>query len=303
MAMDHVECMRMFVRVVELGSFARASEEAEVSRATATQAVARLEDRVGVRLLHRTTRQLSPTEDGRAYYESCVRILAEMAEAEESLSNAKVKPRGRLRVSTPQAFTHLMFFPQLGRFLQRYPELDIELVVTDRSVNLVEEGIDCAVRASPIADDSTLIARHVAHVRWITCASPGYLKSHGLPRSIDDLARHDCIRFISPSTGRPTDWRFEKEGKSLAFEPRGRLGVTSLETAASAAIHGLGIAQVPEPLVSAALRDKQARAVLVEHIAPAPSLHVVYPSNRHLSAKVRAFADFVAEIFPREVFR
>ena len=301
--MDHVDCMRMFVRVVELGSFARASDEFEVSRATATQAVARLENRVGVRLLHRTTRQLSPTEDGRAYYESCVRILEEMAEAEESLSNAKVKPRGRLRVSAPQAFTHLVFFPQLARFLQRYPELDLELIVTDRAVNLVEEGIDCAVRGSPIADDSMLIARHVAHVRWITCAAPAYLRARGTPRRIEDLAKHDCIRFISPSTGRSSEWRFEEEGRSLTFAPRGRLGVTSLETAASAAIHGLGIAQVPEPLVSAALREREARAVLVEHIAPAPSMHVVYPSKRHLSAKVRVFADFVAEIFPREQFR
>ena len=301
--MDRVDCMKMFVRVVELGSFARASEELEVSRATATQAVARLEDRLGVRLLHRTTRRLSPTEDGRAYYESSVRILDEMAEAEESLSGSKLRPRGRLRVSTPQAFTHLMFFPHLPRFLERYPELELELVVTDRAVHMVEEGIDCAVRASPIADDSLLIARHIAHVRWITCAAPRYLKARGPPRTLEDLAGHDCIRFISPSTGRPSDWSFVRDGAACAFAPRGRLGVTSLETAASAAMHGLGIAQVPEPLVSAALREGKVKAVLAAHIAPAPSLHVVYPSKRHLSAKVRAFADFVAEIFPREVFR
>ncbi len=301
--MDHIDCMRIFVRVVEQGSFARASEEFEVSRSTVTQCVARLENRLGVRLLHRTTRKLSPTEDGRAYYESCVRILDEMAEAEESLSSARLRPRGRLRVSTPQSFTHLVFFPQLKRFLGRYPELELEVVVTDRAVNLVEEGIDCAIRASPIADDSTLVARHISHVRWITCASPAYLKANGTPRRIEDLAAHNCIRFISPSTGRTSDWRFEKGGKASTFTPRGNLGVTSLETAAAAAVHGLGVAQVPEPLVSASLRDRTARAVLVDQIAPAPSLQVVYPSNRHLSAKVRAFADFVAEIFPREVFR
>lgn len=301
--MDHLDCMRMFARVVELGSFARASEEMEVSRATASQCVARLEDRLGVRLLHRTTRQLSVTEDGRAYYESCVRLLADMAEAEESLSSARLKPRGRLRVSAPQAFAHLVLFPHLLRFQKRYPELELEIVVTDRAVNLVEEGIDCAVRGSPIADDSTLIARHVAHVRWITCASPAYLKARGTPRTIDELAGHNCIRFISPSTGRVADWRFETAGASSTFTPRGNLGVTSLETAASAAVHGIGIAQVPEPLVSGWLRERKARAVLVEHIAPAPSVHVVYPSHRHLGAKVRAFADFVAESFPRQVFR
>ena len=301
--MDHVDCMRMFVRVVELGSFARASEDFDVSRSVATQALARLENRVGVRLLHRTTRKLSPTEEGRAYYESCVRILDDMSEAEESLSGARLRPRGRLRVSTPHPLTHLVFFPQLKRFFERYPELELEVVVTDRAVNLVEEGIDCAIRGSPIADDSTLIARHVARVRWMTCASPAYLKARGTPRAIEELASHECIRFISPSTGRVSDWQFVGGGGTSTFTPRGRLGVTSLESAASAAQHGLGIAQVPEPLISAALREKAVRPLLAEHIAPAPSLHVVYPSNRHLSAKVRAFADFVAEIFPREVFR
>ena len=300
--MDHVECMRMFVRVVELGSFARASEAFEVSRSVATQAIARLEDRLGVRLLHRTTRRLSPTEDGRAYYESCVRILGDMAEAEEAITSVRLKPRGRLRVTMPQAFDDVLF-PELRRFLDRYPDLDVEMVVTDRAVNLVEEGIDCAVRASPIADDSTLIARHIAHVRWITCASPRYLKARGTPRAIEDLGRHECVRFTSPSTGRVSDWKFVAGGEALAFTPRGRMGVTSLEVAASAAVHGLGIAQVPEPLVSGALRAKAVRAILTGHIAPAPSLHVVYPSNRHLSAKVRAFADFVAEIFPQAQFR
>lgn len=295
--------MRMYARVVELESFARASEELEVSRATATQCVARLEKKLGVRLLHRTTRQLRPTEDGRAYYESCVRILGDLAEAEESLSSARVRPRGRLRVSTPHSFIHRVFFPELPRFLKRYPELELEVVLSDRAVNLVEEGIDCAVRAAPIADDSMLVARHIANVRWMTCASPAYLKAHGTPRTVEDLARHNCIRFISPSTGRVSDWHFEKDARASSFTPRGTLGVTSLEAAGAAALHGVGIAQVAEPLVSTALREKTLRAVLLDHIAPAPSLQVVYPSNRYLTAKVRAFADFVAEIFPRETFR
>lgn len=301
--MDHVFCMRMYVRVVELASFVRASEEFDVARSTATQCVARLEKRLGVRLLHRTTRQLSPTEDGRAYYESCVRILGDLAEAEESLSTARRRPRGRLRVSTPQAFIHLVFFPQLPRFLEKYPELELEVVVSDRALNLVEEGIDCAVRAAPIADDSMLVARHISNIRWMTCASPDYLRSRGTPKRVEDLAAHNCVRFISPSTGRTADWKFEKDGTTSTFVPRGNLGVTGLEAAAAAALHGVGIAQVPEPLVSGALRERKMKAVLLDHIAPAPSLQVVYPSNRYLTAKVRAFADFVAEIFPRAIFR
>ena len=301
--MDQVFCMRMFARVVEQGSFVRASEEFDVSRSTATECVARLEKQLGVRLLHRTTRQLTPTEEGRAYYESCVRILGDLAEAEEMLSSAQSTPRGRLRVSVPNSFVHRVFLPELPRFLKKYPELQVELIITDRAVNLVEEGIDCAVRATRIADDSMLVARHIANVRWMTCASPAYVKAHGMPRRVEDLAAHNCVRFISPSTGRTAEWRFEKDGRDITFAPRGNLGVTSLEGAASAAMHGVGIAQVPEPFVSAAIRAKTMKAVLLDHIAPAPSLQVVYPSNRYLTAKVRAFADFVAEIFPKGGYR
>lgn len=300
--MDHIYCMRLYARVVELGSFARASDELDVSPSTATECVARLEKKLGVRLLHRTTRRLRTTDEGRAYYESAVRILGDLAEAEESLSSARMRPRGRLRVSVPYSFIRIVFFPALPRFLEKFPELQVEVVLSDRALNLVEEGIDCAVRGARIADDSTLVARHVAAVRWMTCASPAYLKAHGVPRRIEDLARHNCIRFISPSTGRANDWQFEQGGRTIAVEPRGNLSVTALEAAAAAAMHGVGLAQVPEPLASPWLHARQLKAVLVDRIAPAPALQVVYPSNRFLSAKVRAFADFVAEIFPHERF-
>ena len=295
--------MKLFARVVELESFTRASGEFNVARSTATQAVAGLEKRLGVRLLHRTTRKLTPTEDGRAYYENCVRILRDLTEAEEALSSSKSRPRGKLRISTPHGFVRMIFFPQLHKFLARYPELEVEVVMSDRALNLVEEGIDCAVRGVHIADDSTLVARHIANVRWLTCASPEYLKKRGAPKSVEDLAAHNCIKFLSPSTGRVSDWVFEKNGERRTFTPRGNLAVNGFEAAGAAAACGVGIAQVPEPLMAAALREKKLKPLLVDHIAPAPSLQVVYPSNRYLSAKVRAFADFVAEIFPRNLAR
>jgi len=301
--MDQVFCMKMFARVLELQSFSRASEEFDVARSTATEAVADLEKRLGVRLLHRTTRKLTPTEDGRAYYENCVRILADLHEAEESLTSAKGKPRGKLRVSTPHGFVRMIFFPELHKFLARYPDLELEVVMSDKAVNLVEEGIDCAVRAAAIADDSMLVARHIANVRWMTCAAPEYLKKHGTPKRIEDLAGHNCIRFVSPSTRRVADWQFETNGKRSTFTPRGNLAVNGHEAAGAAAASGVGIVQAPEPLVSTAIREKRLKPILTQHIAPAPSLQVVYPSNRYLTAKVRAFADFVAEIFPRDVLR
>jgi LysR family transcriptional regulator, regulator for bpeEF and oprC len=295
--MDQVFCMRVFTRVVELGSFSRAADALDIARPTATTAVARLEKRLGVRLLHRTTRQLSLSEDGRVYYEGCVRVLGELAEVEDQLSSARRSPRGRLRVSVPNSFIHLQFLPALPRFLERYPEIDLELVITDRAVNLVEEGIDCAVRGVEIPGDSTLVARRVASVRLLTCASPAYLRKHGTPRTVADLERHECVRFISLSTGRVTDWRFEKDGAQASHTPRGRLGVTSMEGAGLAAAHGAGIAQVADMLARPLVQAGKLKPVLEDWIAPAPPLNVVYPSNRYLTAKVRAFADFVTELY------
>jgi LysR family transcriptional regulator, regulator for bpeEF and oprC len=294
--MDQLFCMRVFVRVVEHGSFARAAEDLDLARASATTAVARLEKRLGVRLLHRTTRRLSLTDEGRAFYQTCVRMLDELAEAEDALSGARHAPRGRLRASVPNAFVYSRFFTELPGFLARHPQLAVELVITDRAVNMVEEGIDCAVRAVPLADDSTLVARTIAPVRRITCAAPAYLRAHGRPRTLEELERHECIRFISPSTGRTTEWPFEKDGERRTFVPSGRLGVTSLEGAVAAAAAGAGIAQVSDVLAQRDLRSGALEALLLDWAAPGPSVCVVYPSNRYLSAKVRAFSDFVAEL-------
>lgn len=298
--MDQLYCMRVFARVVEQGSFARAAEDLEIARPSATTAVAKLEKRLGVRLLHRTTRRLSLTDEGRAFYEGCVRILDELAETEDSLSGARLAPRGRLRASTPNAFVHQAFLPGLPGFLARHPALELELVVTDRAVNLVEEGIDCAVRAVTIPDDANLVARPVSQVRWLTCASPAYLKKHGAPRSIAELERHNCIRFISPSAGRTMDWRFRNGEEQITFTPRGNFGVTSLEGAVAAAVAGMGVAQVSDVLAIRALRAGELVPLLLDWAAPGPTLSVVYPSSRYLTAKVKAFAEFVAGIYKPE---
>lgn len=298
--MDQIFCMRIFTRVVEHGAFARAADDLGVSPPTVTAAVAHLERHLGIRLLHRTTRRLSLTDEGQRYYRSCVRILGDLAEAEDSLSGDRLAPRGRLRVSVPQAFIHLQFFPALPDFLARYPDLSLDVVVTDRAVNLVEEGIDCAVRAVAIPDDATLVARHIAAGMRITCASPAYLAAHGAPRTVADLAGHPCIAFVSPSTGRVQDWLFLGDGIETRHTPQGRLRVTSLEAAAAAAQAGMGLAQVPEPLIFTALTAGSLQAVLLDCLAAAPPIMVVYPASRYLSAKVRAFADFIACLYPKE---
>jgi LysR family transcriptional regulator for bpeEF and oprC len=296
--MEQLFCMRVFARVVEQGSFVRAAEGLDIAKPAASMAVARLEKRLGVRLLNRTTRSLSLTDEGRAFYEGCVRILDDLAETEDSLSRVRSSPRGRLRASTPNALIHQAFMAGLPQFLARHPGLSVELVLTDRAVNLVEEGIDCAVRAVSIPDDSTLVARHIADVYWLTCASPGYLQAHGTPRAIADLAQHNCIRFISPSTGRTTDWRFANAKQQMTFTPHGNLAVTSLEGAVAAAVAGIGIAQVSDVLAMPQLRSGALRPLFIEWAAPGPPFKVVYPSGRYLTAKVRAFSDFIAETYP-----
>jgi LysR family transcriptional regulator, regulator for bpeEF and oprC len=298
--MDQLFCMRVFTRVVEHGSFAHAADALSVSRPTVTTAISQLEKHLGARLLHRTTRRLSLTDDGRSYYQNCVRILDELAEAEDALSSTLTTLRGRLRISVPQSFSQQRFLSALAGFMQPNPDLELELVLTDRAVNLVEEAIDCAVRAVEIPEDSTLVARRIARVHRITCASPGYLERYGTPETVSDLARHACIRFISPSTGRALDWLFKDNDERTSFTPGGRLGVTSMEAAVTATIEGFGIAQVPDALAHVAILDGRLRPILLDYVTEAPPVMVVYSRNRYLTAKVRAFVEFVTGLYPSE---
>ena len=292
--------MQVFVRVVEHGSFTKAADGLGIARATATDAVARLEKHVGVRLLNRTTRRVTPTDEGRSFHPSCVRILGEIAESEEALSGARLTPRGRLRVSVPQSFVGTTFFPALTRFIERYPDLEIEVVLTDRGVNLVEEGIDCAIRGLEIPPDSGLVARKLSATKWMTCASPDYLERFGVPKSIEDLSRHNCIRFISQSTGRLRDWVFDVNGGQVSLVPMGKLRMTSFDAVIQSASAGTGVAQVPDGLGFEAVMSGALQPVLTEFVSTAPTLVLVYPGNRYLTAKVRAFIDHMDESFPKE---
>ena len=298
--MDKLYCMQVFVRVVEHGAFVRAADALGVSKTTVTDAVKRLEKQLGIRLLNRTTRKLSATDEGRSYYENCVRILDEIRESEDNLSGAVMQPRGRLRVSVPQSFTDAIFFPGLMEFMRRYSQLDVEVVFTDRAVNMVEEGIDCAIRGLEISADSGLVARPLSPVRWLTCAAPAYLAEHGTPCRIDELENHNCIRFISPSNGRPRDWRFTVDGNEVSFVPGGSLRLTSFDAAIQMALVGAGIAQVPDGLAHAEVMRGKLVPVLADCVADAPSLMLIYPGNRYLTAKVRVFKDYFLKAFPKE---
>jgi LysR family transcriptional regulator for bpeEF and oprC len=294
--MDRLQAMRVFVRVAELGSFARAAALLELSRARVSEAVAALERSLGARLLHRTTRRLSLTDDGRAYHERAVRILADVDEAEALVVRSRGALSGRLRVDAPMALTRLFVVPALPRLLQRHPELALELRLENRPIDLLEEGVDCAISYGAPANQD-LVARRVGSTHLVTCASPAYLARRAVPRAPDDLARHDCIGFLSLSTGRPSEWRFERQGVEKGYQPASRVAFNSMEACVDAAEAGLGLTQVLSSLAHRAITAGTLVPVLLDWAAEGPGIYLVYPPSRQQSGRMRAFAEFAGEVF------
>ncbi len=294
--MDRLHGMRAFARVAELASFARAADSLELSRARVSELVAALERALGARLLHRTTRRISLTDDGRAYYERCARILADVEEAEATVAGARAAPRGRLRVDMPMALARQFLVPALPRLLARHPELALEVRLENRAIDLVEEGVDCAISyGEPL--DGDLVARRIGTTHLVTCAAPGYLARQGAPRAPADLARHNAVAFLALATGRPAEWVFERRGVRTALRPAGNLAFNSMEACVEAAAAGLGTTQVLSALAHGAIVDGRLVPVLVDWAAAGPALYLVYPPNRQQSARIRAFAGFAAEVF------
>ncbi|MGC4087810.1 MAG: LysR family transcriptional regulator [Polyangiaceae bacterium] len=296
--MDRLAALRVFARVVELGSFTRAADALELSRARTSEAIQALEQSLGARLLHRTTRRVSLTDDGRAYYERVRRILDDVTEADASVTSARKTARGKLRVDIPVALGRLFVLPQLPELFRRHPELELELRLENRSIDLAREGVDCAISLGTPHDEQ-LVARRIATTHLLTCASPAYLARRGEPTTPEQLEHHDCIAFLNLSTARPTAWEFRRRGARVSHAPRGNLAINSMEACVDAAAAGLGVTQVLSSLSYTAIRAGRLRPLLVEVAAPGPSLFAVYPPNLQASARLRVFVDFVAELFSR----
>jgi LysR family transcriptional regulator for bpeEF and oprC len=290
--MDHLTSMRVFVRVVEAGSFAKTADQLEMSRAMVTTHVAALERKLAVRLINRTTRRLSLTEDGRAYYERCVRILEDVEEAEGVLSRSRTVARGRLRVEMPIAFARYWVIPSLPRFLSRHPELTVEIGLNNRMMDLSAEGFDCAVRTGT-PPDSSLVARRIGLLDWVTCAAPGYLRRHGTPKDPEHLLSHNCIVWLSAQTMRAVPWHYQNGEVDKTIEVKGNLALNAMEDAAAAAEAGIGIARTLRRLAQPGLREGRLTALLEGWSSPPQPISIVYPHSRYLSAKVRVFADFL----------
>lgn len=293
--MDKLQAMELFTRVVETGGVTRAADSLGVPKATATTLIQKLEATLGVRLLNRTTRRVSVTPDGAAYYERCVAILGLVRETEESLGKQHATPKGRLRVDVPTLMARSVFVPALPDFFARYPDIELALSCTERRVDLVEEGIDCAVWSGEI-EDSNFVARRVGFLYFAICASPGYIAKHGRPQHPNDLAHHHCINHFSPRTGRVADWIFSKSGERVQTSLGGYIALEDENSYVAAAEAGLGIAQIPAFVLKESMEHGRLDLLLGDWFPEPSPLHVVYPQRQHLSAKVRAFVDWVAEL-------
>lgn len=294
--LDRVTGMQVFARVGALGSLSAAARALGMSPTMVTKHVAAIEERLGVKLLHRTTRRLTLTEAGRRFLDASERILAELEEAEAAASADRIEVRGTLRLNVPVSFGIREIAPVLPDFAASYPSLVVELGLNDRVVDLIEEGWDLAVRVARLAD-STMVARRLAPCRTIVCAAPAYLKRNGTPRSVADLAGHNCLGYTLSQTVGSDRWSFGREG-AITVPVSGNLRASNGDALVAAAVAGLGLTYQPTFLVSAELRSGQLLPVMLDQpTIELPGVFALYPSDRRPPAKVRALIDFLAGRF------
>jgi LysR family transcriptional regulator, regulator for bpeEF and oprC len=298
--MDQIRALQVFSRVVELGSFTHAADSLQMPKASVTLLVQQLEEHVRAKLLHRTTRRLSLTDDGAAYLDGARRLLNDLTDLDASVARGRVSARGRLRIDVPAAAGRHVIAPALPEFLTKYPDISIEIGSSDRPVDLILEGVDCVIRGGAVHDES-LVAKRLGAFRVVTCAAPSYLKKHGVPKHPDDLANHRAVNFFSAKTGRVFAFEFEKNGERIERTLTHHCAANDADTQIALAIAGLGLMQYPRTgVLDAAIAAKQLRVVLSDWNAGELPLYVMYPRNRHLSARVRVFVDWIVELYAKK---
>ncbi|QID18470.1 LysR family transcriptional regulator [Nitrogeniibacter mangrovi] len=290
--MDALNDIAVFVQVVNSGSFTAAADKLGISKSVVSKYVTRLEDRLGARLLSRTTRRLSLTEVGRAFFERSRRGLQEIEDAEAEVSRLQGEPRGELRINSPMSFGILHIAPHLPAFQARYPELTVDMELDDRRVDLVDAGFDVAIRVGELPD-SSLVARRLSPCRHVVCGTPEHFARHGVPRTPEELAGHPALVFRYHAS--PDEWRFVAPDGSYRKVALARsMRMNNSLALREAALAGAGVTLVPTFVVGADLRARRLQAVLTEYTAREVSIYAVYPQRKHLSPKIRAFVDFMA---------
>lgn len=292
--MDRFQEMQAFVRIAERGSFTRAGEDLRIPRATLTNLIKRMEARLGTRLLERTTRAVRLTPDGEAFYQRCVRLLADLDEAEGAFRDAA--PKGLLRVNMQGTLARRFVVPALPDFLARNPGLELHLGEDDRLVDLVREGVDCVLRAGTL-QDSSMVGVRVAMLEQVTVASPAYLERHGTPQDLESLAQHRAVNFVSSRSGRALPLEFDVAGRTREVALAGAVSVTGAELYTACALAGLGLVQVPRYRLAAELADGRLCVVLPAYPPPPLPVSALYPQNRQLSVRVRTFVQWLRDVF------
>jgi len=300
--MDQFLALRMFTRIAESGSFSKAADALDVPRATATKLVQELERQLGVRLLQRTTRRVSLSHEGAAYYERASRLISELDEMNESAAGARTQPRGRLRVDIGSSLANRLLIPALGAFQARHPQLRIDLGVSDRPIDLVGEGVDCVIRGGDLPD-SSLVARRLADLDWVTCAAPAYVRARGEPAHPADLLKtvaddgHATVGYFSSLTGRHAPMEFERAGERFTVPTGSAIAVNESTAHLTAIVAGLGVGQTFRCMAAPHLADGSLVELLSDWNRPRLRLALVHPASRQPGAKVRVFSDWAATVF------
>lgn len=296
--MDRFLAMKVFARVVEAGSFSKAADALRLPPASVSRTLQALEAHLGARLINRTTRSISITEDGEAYYERCVRVLGEVDDMEASLSHSKLSPKGNVKVSLPQIMAKSTIIPALPDFFAAYPEIGVELVLTDRQVDLVEEAVDCVVRVGAVGDVG-LVAKRIGAYSQITCASPKYIEQFGEPKTLDDLDQHLAVGYVLNNSGRVRNWEFVVDGETRTIAMKHKIAVNDGDSYMAAGISGLGLIQGSSYTLDPYVSNGTLKEVLREYPSYPRIVSVLYAANRHQPRRVRVFIDWVAELYSR----
>ena len=294
--MDKLEGMQAFVEVVNHGGFAAAGRHLGLSRSVVNKLVGQLEESLKVRLLQRTTRKVSPTDTGRAYYERCVDILAEVAEAEIAIAQTQSEPKGTLRMNAPMSFGTMHLSEAIAQFMAQYPDIQVQLTLSDRFIDLIEEGFDITLRIATPPEDASLVTQPLATVERVICASKNYLEQHGTPLHPGELAAHDCLKYGQFAT--ENRWKLvDEKGEETSVKVRCRGYANNGEILKDWAIAHLGIVYLPTFIVGEAIQSGQLTQILTQYCPPPLTAYLSYASNKHLSAKIQRLSTFLQEWF------
>ncbi|MDF3935433.1 LysR family transcriptional regulator [Pseudomonas citronellolis] len=299
--MDQLLAIRAFARVVEAGNFTRAADSLDMPNATLSKLVQELEAHLGVRLLQRTTRRVTVTPEGLDYYAKATRVLRDLEDIDASLNLARGKPRGHLRIDVGGSTARDVLIPLLPEFLARYPDIRVDLGVSDRAVDLIGDNVDCVIRGGPL-ESSSLVARRLGEAPMLTCATPGYLRQYGVPAYPEELRNgHRLVAYVSTRNARAVPMRFERDGEKLEIATEHRVGVNESNAHLAACLAGLGIVQTFRYAAASALREGALVEILAAWRPAAYPFHVVYPHHRHVTQRLRVFIDWLVERFPTQL--